>query len=728
MSFVACTEPDQGPDDTPINTPEVLTFEVQIGEVTSSSIDFVVYPSDLEAEYLCVLYDAETVEEFTLDKYLVATLFQDFEAEAREMGMTFEEYMPELTDKGIIEDTYEPLAPASNYYIVVFGVDPANGYEVKSEVFKTKVTTSDIVRIDVEFNVQTTVDENTAYFDVKPSDSEVYWYFYTMPSSTYKAYTDPEGDYRMTDDDLILYSLQMQIQSLQQAGYGPDRIMAALFHKGDLKLEANGLIAHTEYTNIIAAFEISDDLVNLISDVAKSTYKTGAAKRSDMTFEISVTDIEPMRAAIKVTPSSNKETFCWLCQPWDGKQTAEEVMNDVVKSYGGPMNGGAMLYTGVQDYTGGPGSPYKMSLSSPDTDYYVIAFGYAGGITTDPVMKTFRTLEAPAATETEFTMTVSDLSPYDFTLSIGATHQTTFYMPGVCVVDVWDEKTFVDETNAALAEGWEIWKKQNGDVLGDYLDSSCYKGDVKITAGGLLPETSVMGYVLAIDIKTGQVARVHVFENLATTKTLGSVQPTVELVGYYSGREENGLVFGDAAATAKSAITVVKFNNVSGARSLFSAMVGGNLLDLNTHTDTNIWGQAKEYWGFVTIAQPYAFYIADWDYEQTALAYCIDKQGNVGALGRLYTCAKAEDKSDIQELINLVNELNAAQKSHFEMPVSIVVNENTGITLTIEEITPDVVDVPAAVEVPVKAAVKAPEQYHSVIAGGSYIRPYYILK
>ena len=63
MTFAACQksqteEPKPGPEE-----PTALTFEVELGEVTYSSVDYKVTPSDLEAEYLCILYDAETVEE-----------------------------------------------------------------------------------------------------------------------------------------------------------------------------------------------------------------------------------------------------------------------------------------------------------------------------------------------------------------------------------------------------------------------------------------------------------------------------------------------------------------------------------------------------------------------------------------------------------------------------------------------------------------------------------------
>ena len=319
-------------------------------------------------------------------------------------------------------------------------------------------------------------------------------------------------------------------------------------------------------------------------------------------------------------------------------------------------------------------------------------------------------------------MVASEVSPFDFTLEITASHNTTFYIPSVCVPEIWDEKLVVDETNAALLEGWEYWKSVNGNVMGDFLNNSCYKGNYKITAGGLEPETTVMGYILAIDVKTAQVVKVHVFENLATTKKLGSVEPKMELVGYYSGKEENGAVFGDAEYTASRAITVVKYTNIDGARSLFSAMMGDNVTNVNNYSHSEIWGKAKDYWSSVSTAQPYSFYLTDWDYEQTALAYCVDKQGNPGGIARLYTCATAENKNDINELVDLVNELNAAQKSRLSLPTSLVVNENAGVTFTVVEAATEV-----AVEAAAQAVVETPAAVNNVVkAGGYYVRPFYI--
>ena len=71
VSFASC-EPTPTPEPEPQPQPGgETTFDVQVGEITSSSVAYTVTPSDLEAEYLCVLYDAATVEEFTRDEFLV---------------------------------------------------------------------------------------------------------------------------------------------------------------------------------------------------------------------------------------------------------------------------------------------------------------------------------------------------------------------------------------------------------------------------------------------------------------------------------------------------------------------------------------------------------------------------------------------------------------------------------------------------------------------------------
>ena len=81
--------------------------------------------------------------------------------------------------------------------------------------------------------------------------------------------------------------------------------------------------------------------MTIATDVTTTTYTTGNAQAQDFTFEITVGEVEAMNAAIKIVPTDETATFCWMVAPWDGQKTATEVMDDIVAQYGNFMNNGA---------------------------------------------------------------------------------------------------------------------------------------------------------------------------------------------------------------------------------------------------------------------------------------------------------------------------------------------------------------------------------------------------
>ena len=713
LSFVACEQPEEpkkpepGPEE-----PTTAIFEVAIGEVTSSSIAYTVTPADLEAEYLCVLYDAETVEEFTRDQFLVENLFMELTEEARTSGKTLTEYMPEVADKGVITDgLFSGLAPESDYYIIVFGIklNAENEYVCYTDVVKTKTTTLAGPTLDVTFEIDTKVDGNTATYTVTPSNNEDVWYFYTLPKATFDAYTDPEGGYRMTDQSFLLYCLQMEINAYRNAGYSDSQIMNAIFHKGQLTLQAKNLNANSEYINMVAGFIVTPEgAVTIATELTTSTYTTGEAKAAELSFEISVTDIEAMRAAILITPSNNKDTFCWMVGAYDGVKTAEDVMNEIVAMYGGWMNNGAMLYSGVQDFTGGPNSLYKYKLDAAGTKYFVIAFGYAGGITTEPTMVTFETLPAPAAEDTTFQMSASQHSPYGFTVGVTPSESTTYYTFNVMPnseFEALDVEALAKELDAQFDEMMMMQQQFDPTVtVAQVLSMYYYRGAYTASAAGLAPETTCSGFVMALSPETGHVVKVHTFKDIATTTPLGEVAPTVELIGNWSGDDENGAIFGQPAATKGRAITVVKYGNFDGARTLFGSMAGDDVTNASAYPDAQLWGELAGTWKKIDQAQPYSFYVVEWDAPQTAFAHAIDNNGRPGTLGRCYTEATVENKGNIDDLKALVEEINAASKSALALPRSIVVDDEFCTISNVQAIEAEVVEAaPAATAQTVEA-------------------------
>ena len=658
LSFVACggDDVDNGkPTPTP-SKPAELTFDIQSDEITHLSASFIVTPSVDNADYLSVLYDATTFESIK-ERFFVENLFQELRAEASSVGMTLSQYLEQFVDQGISTPSYSNLAANTEYYLVVFGVDTTGECKATTGLFKHKFTTAEAPKVDVTFDVEVKTDGTNAKVKVTPSDPQAIWFYTLAPSAQYAQYIDPQM-YGMTPEQVIIELYKSQLQQLMNNGMSIKEAINNTFHIGPLELSVSYLTYNTEYTNIIAGFIIDQDAnITLATEVFTSTFSTGDIGEVDLTFDIQVTDIEPMRAAIKVIPSDLNQYFYWQIGEWDGKSSAEEVLK-TIQPY--------MPYTGIQDYTGGPGSPYKMTLDAPDTDYFVIAFGYApgAGITTEPTMVTFRTLPADPAENTLFDITVNQasVSPYGFTFNVAASNNTTYYFMGIATKEYFDAEATVNEYNASIDQLLAEYQAYYGPsyTMAQLLASNYYRGSYdNIPVKDLAPGTTYMVYVAALDVNTGHVAKLHTFEDVVTTKSLGEARPTITLK-HYSGRDEAGTIFGNAAATEAKAIVVAEFGNLDNARSLFCYMSEGDATDLQEITDAYIWQKVAGYWNPVSIKQPYFFSTCDWSGPQTVVAYAVDKSGNPGMMTRELIEPTLETKGDIEELRALVNELNAA--------------------------------------------------------------------
>lgn len=663
LTFVACggddvDKPTPAPTPNPGETVE-LSFDIEADEITHLSASFIVTPSVDTEDYLCVLYDAKTFEE-TKERYFINVLFQELKAEAATIGMTLSQYLEQYVDQGITTPSYSNLAANSDYYLVVFGVDTTGECKATTGLFKHKFTTAEAPTVDVTFDIEANVDGTNAKIKVTPSDPQAIWFYTLAPSAQYAQYIDPNM-YGMTPEQVIVELYKSQLQQLMNNGQSIKQAINDTFHIGSLELSVSYLTYNTEYTNIIAGFIIDQDAnITLATPVYTSTFSTGDIGEVDLTFDITVTDIEPMRAAIKVVPSDLNQYFYWQIGEWDGVSSAEEVLK-TIQPY--------MPYTGIQDYTGGPGSPYKMTLDAPDTDYFVIAFGYApgAGITTEPTMVTFRTLPAEPAENTIFEIDVNpaSVSPYGFTFNVAASNNTTYYFMGIAAEGYFEEEKTISEYNASIDQLLADYQAYYGPsyTMAQLLASNYYRGNYdKVPVNDLAPGTTYMAYVAALDVNTGHVAKLHKFENLVTTKVLGEARPSITLK-HYSGREEAGRVFGKPDVTENVAIVVAEFGDLENARSLFSYMSEGDATDLQEITDAYIWSVVEGYWDSVSVKQPYMFYTCAWNTPQTVVAYVVDKSGNPGLMTRELITPTLETKGDIDELIALANELNAAGKS-----------------------------------------------------------------
>lgn len=667
--------PSPKPEPEPDPTPAIQSFEVAVDAVTKTSVTYTVTPALLDKEYLAVVKTAESIKGLD-DEDIVNLVFADIKAAAGAEGLTFAEKMPKIVVKGAQEHVeLTGLAVDTEYALVVFGVDPAKDWEFTTFPVVKEFKTEAVEIVEYTFDVTTTVENNTVSFKVVPSDNNIAWHLLTVTKAMYDAYTDPAGDYQWTKDVFYQAYTENEIQTYAGMGYTEEQILSAMFLKGEQTLQAEGLNANTEYVYLIAAFVIEDNNLLIASEASEGTYTTGDVAKSDLTFDISVTDVEQMRAAIKITPSDLEAAFVWMCQAYDGVSTPAEVMDAIVAANKSWLDMGFMSYYGVQDYTGGPGSQYKYKLDSPDTDYYVIAFGYAGGVTSEPEMVTFRTLPGADPAECTFDLVLNETTTYGFSFNVTPSDVTTYYYGDVCVASEYDEAAIVAEVEAGIQQMYEMNKMFSPDLTMSAMIAQYYwNGPNVMDADNLTPDTEYTVYILALDAKTGKVVKVHAYPSFAKTKPLGTIVPEIELVGYYSGDEEAGSIFGQPAVTAGKAIAVVKYNVDPAATALYSGVLEGNGMDAVEYDDVYINEMLKFNWDVVSLQQPYSFFVTTWQMEQTVFAYAEDANGGKGALGRFLLCPTAEEKGNIEDLKALVAELNGKSKAA-SAHASVNVNE-----------------------------------------------------
>ena len=691
LSFVACKdpqpepEPGPGPDDP---TKE-LTFEASVSETTRTSAFINVTPSDLEADYFCIVYNAFSVEQCATDAELVAKIYAEISAYAESQDKSFVEYMAESVKRGALENhEVKGLTQATNYYLLVFGVDNANDYAASTPVKMVKFKTAEAQQSACTFELKSNVYLTTAALTVTPSDNKQSWHLINLTVDEYNAYTAADGEYGWSNEELFQNTLNTELETLEGEGLSNDEIALKLFHTGMRTLNVSGLQAKTQYTTFVAGVNYENGEAYVTTAPKELRYRSGEAATSDLTFDIEVSNIEHYSADIRITPSDPNAEYYYYIGYIDSKKKSMkpiDIANSAVTEYIYYWENYTELkhrdpVTGVIDLTG----DNKFEMDIAETEYYVVAFSFEpnptygqvineeageydenpGTITSAPVYVSFKSAEQGDPMTAEFKFSASDVGPYDFYMEIEASDPTIYYQPGVAYAEGFDPQAAIDASSGMLSQLMQMCMESQNPCLTihEALEKLCYNyyhnGSRGFNVANLNPEKEYIGYVLAIDATTGKFARCIYSDVIAKTTALGSVTPELELLGVYNGNDENGTIFGDADLTLGRPIVAVKLNNVEGATALYSAISTDPYVDVAALPHRYIISEFRDYWQEVNLTVPYHFFVADWDMEQTVLAYAKDANGHEAGVGML--AVKPVDSGDINELKGYVDAVNNA--------------------------------------------------------------------
>lgn len=648
----SCDEPT--PPEPP--TPDKLEFEATISATTGYSVTYSVTPNMDDAEYLAVAAAESVLDQVGVGQELINLIMDSYKQAATQSGKSLSEYMATVVNKGAISDVVvSGLDPETDYSLIVYGVDSANNYAATSELAFFPFSTSALVMSNATFTVTAEPGQEYSKIIVTPSDENTEYFCAPFTRSDYEAYMNPEGNYRFANDAALVNALfNSYIANFLAQGATMEEALSQLVFKGTKTLELTTQ-PDKEYVVLVSAvlFDAGEPYT-ATETPAKVEFATEPPVASGLTFDISVSNIEANRADILITPSNLEEKFCWMVGAYNGSSTPEEVMNEIVAANKTWLDFGMMTYSGVQDFTEG-GPMYKFKLDSPDTDYFVIAFGYNGGITSEPAMVTFRTLEAPSPADVEVNFSYTEVNAYYFKYKVDMSDDTSYYL--VNETEEFNEAEVRELYANVMQEYLNMSQMFDPSVtMATVMSSYCFCGDSN-QKSALQVEVgkSYTPYAVVFNMD-GSIAKIVTASEPVTIPELGTVTPSVELYGFYSGDDENGEIFGQPEATAGKAIAVIKYGNLDNATALYWARAD---YDTTEDADSYIFGNA--YWQPYDYAAQgeYMFTVLNWGSDYSFLAYTTDSNNQPGGIARAIFNTDPEYKGDYADLKALVDMLNS---------------------------------------------------------------------
>ena len=692
LSLVACEKDKPEPQPQPEPQPVELTFEVETIGMSKTDATFNVTPSNLEADYLAVILDAKSAEAFNSDVEIITKIYNDVKSYAEANGTTFEAYLAEKVKRGALENhCIENLNAGTEYYLLVFGVDAQNNFATTSELHKHLFETEEhkVTPSSCTFDVKANVHLTTVALNVKPSDNNQLWHLINVSVEEYQTYISTDGEYGWTKEEFFQNYLNEEIDLLEKQGLSEEEIGVKLFHKGMRTLNDSDLQPKTKYVTFTAAVDYTDGAAMATSSLKELRYNSGEAAESALAFDIDVFNISNYSAEVRITPSDLNANYYYYIGYIDSQKKSMkpiDIANAAVTEYIYYWENYTELkyrdpVKGIADLTG----DNKVELNIAETEYFVVAFSFEpnptygqiineetgeydtnpGTITSAPAYVSFMTAEQGDPYTANFTITASDVGPYDFYLEIKADDPTIYYQPGIAYADNFDPQAALDASSPSLAQLVQMTMEGQSpsltfwEALEEKLTGYYRNGDGKYYVANLEPNRDYIGYVLAIDAENRKFARCVYSEVIATTKNVGSVTPELELLGVYNGEHEAGTIFGDKALTSGRPIVAVKLNNLDGATAAYAALSSDKIDDIASMADRYIISEFRGYWQQLSSLEvPYHFFVAEWDMDQSVVAYAQDANGDEAKVARMGVTPVSS--GDIEELRGYVDAVNNA--------------------------------------------------------------------
>lgn len=374
-----------------------VSFEIKAENITQTTADVTVTPSDNEASYYFDLFAASEAKDLS-DAEIVADLQDAWQQYAEYYGMELAEFMEYQLSNGEDSYTFKELNPGTEYTVVAFLVDEE--FNLVGEVSRANFTTeAAIAPTGEKVNLGELTLDN--FDDYRDADGSFILYLVNDTTEIALCIFDDDLDGVFTLEDLDLDWSYIYFENLGQPGIQSASISAVLSDDGKSSEFTVALIANNgveyDFTAVVVLEEGGgEDPVDPVDPVDP----TGGV------LEIAVSEITKSSANVAVTPSVDGATFYWnvfAASDVAGLSDAEigalfvQSMDDIIEyysQYGYDISYADLMSEGADSY--------NFSGLNASTNYVVLAaYMDANANLQSEVFKgEFRTLDPPVAQDT----------------------------------------------------------------------------------------------------------------------------------------------------------------------------------------------------------------------------------------------------------------------------------------------------------------------------------------
>lgn len=283
----------------------------------------------------------------------------------------------ELTEGGEFELKNIPYNTYYKVYTLAFDAD-GNAGEVEQAAAKTLNVTEPLFTIDV-----TNIGKTNADVKITPLVDDMTYVYALLDKAKYDAETENYGNIFLFDVDWWTF-----VGSSQQPPMTWQEAIMLYSKKGEQSFEAK-----EEMTDIKAG---TDHIVycyginkfgELTTPIYEKVFKTESVVMSDNKISLEILEVASDYVDVKIT-TTNDDPYYVTCQK---ASFVDFYMDDNGNCDYDKMVGNIMNYAERDGFMSGDKECVHLANRKPNTDYYIIVYGYDGGMTTVPVMLPFHT-------------------------------------------------------------------------------------------------------------------------------------------------------------------------------------------------------------------------------------------------------------------------------------------------------------------------------------------------